>query len=72
MKFCRIDLSKTNYDLMLDSQWKYVNDRNTTLFNQIYKEYCQFKKFDSVMPMFESQDHSQLQNDLESKNLSNQ
>ena len=55
MKFCRIDLSKTNYDLMLDSQWKYVNDRNTTLLDQIYKEYCQFKKFDSVMPMFESQ-----------------
>jgi len=55
MKFCRIDLSKTNYNLMSDSQWKYVNDRNTTLLDQIYKEYCQFKKFDSVMPMFESQ-----------------
>jgi len=40
---------------MSDSQWKYVNDRNTTLLDQIYKEYCQFKKFDSVMPMFESQ-----------------
>lgn len=55
MKFCRIDLSKTNYDLMLDSQWKYISDRNIPLLDQIYKEYCQFKKFSSVMPVFKSQ-----------------
>jgi hypothetical protein len=55
MKFCRIDLSKTNYDAMSESQWKYIVDRDITVLDQIYKEYCRFKKFDSVMPLFNSQ-----------------
>jgi len=55
MKFCRIDLSKTNYDPMSDSQWKYIVDRDVAVLDQIYKEYCRFKKFDSVMPLFKSQ-----------------
>lgn len=56
MKFCRINLSKTNYAPMnVDEQWSYVTDRNTIELDQIYKEYCRYKKFDSVMPMFDIQ-----------------
>jgi len=55
MKYCRIDLSQTAYTPMLNSQWKYIIERNTSTLNQIYKEYCSFKKFDSVMPIFDSQ-----------------
>lgn len=55
MKYCRIDLSQTTYNPMSDSQWKYIVDRDLNTLNQIYKEYCRFKKFDSVVPMFDSQ-----------------
>lgn len=53
MKYCRIDLNKTNYEAMPADQWKYL-----VTFGElplIYKQYCQYKKFDSVMPLFESQ-----------------
>lgn len=53
MKFARIDLSKTNYDISLDC--KKETYPNITLLNQIYKKYCQHKKFESVMPLFEYQ-----------------
>ena len=56
MKFCRIDLSKTNYvPMTIGEQWNYVVDRQIVELDQIYKDYCQYKKFDSVMPMFDRQ-----------------
>lgn len=56
MKFCRIDLSKTNYEPMIqEHQWRYVNDREFSELNSIYEIYCRYKKFDSVMPMFPNQ-----------------
>ena len=51
MKYCRIDLSKTNYTKL--SNWQYLST-----FDQlpgIYKTYCEYKKFDSVMPLFHNQ-----------------
>lgn len=53
MKFGRIDLSKTNY-VQLDQYIIFV-DPPVDRLQQIYQQYCQYKQFDSVMPMFESQ-----------------
>jgi len=56
MKFCRINLSKTNYTSMTKGhQWEYVVDRQSDTINIIYETYCRHKKFDSVMPLFPSQ-----------------
>lgn len=56
MKFCRIKLSETNYSLMERvEQWDYIADRDTKKLNDIYQAYCRFKKFDSVMPIFDLQ-----------------
>ena len=52
MKFCRIDLDKTNY-LKLDN-W-YMHSASVDEYNRIYAEYCTHKNFDSVMPMFRNQ-----------------
>ena len=59
LKFCRINLSKTNYSIIdypyageipLDNRIRYWDD-----FQKIYKKYCEHKKFDSVMPLWISQ-----------------
>lgn len=52
LKYCRVDLSKTNYQ----------QSEHAVLFvyppveklREIYNQYCQYKKFDSVMPLFDS------------------
>jgi hypothetical protein len=54
MLYSRIDLSKTNYtDTYL--YWKFVVNPDISILNQIYTEYCRYKKFISVMPIFDSQ-----------------
>jgi hypothetical protein len=55
MKFCRINLSKTNYSVMPEGAWNIIQDRNCDQLNDIYKAYCRYKKFDSVMPVFDLQ-----------------
>lgn len=52
MKFCRIDLNKTSYSL--SENWQYIRNPNVDQLNSIYQKYCQYKKFDSVMPIFPS------------------
>ena len=52
MKFCRIDLSKTNYSTI--DNWDF-NSETIEEYNRIYKEYCEYKNFESVMPIFDSQ-----------------
>jgi hypothetical protein len=54
MLYSRIDLSKTNYTDTY-SDWKFVVKPDKTILNQIYTEYCRYKKFTSVMPIFDSQ-----------------
>ena len=50
MKFCRIDLSKTNYrEYPCDISIGYRE-----YFQDIYIDYCTYKKFSSVMPLFPS------------------
>ena len=53
MIFCRINLSQTNYNLA--DNWDYINNPDLDVLNLIYRKYCQHKKFDSVMPIFDSQ-----------------
>lgn len=55
MKFCRIKLAETDYSVMKSDQWRYITDRNVDQLNDIYKTYCRYKKFDSVMPVFDLQ-----------------
>ena len=54
-QFARIDLSKTNYTPCV--QWKYITDLDTDTLcklDNIYRTYCIYKHFGSVMPMFHS------------------
>ena len=52
MKFCRIDLSKTNYGKL--NNWQ-MHGESVEEYNRIYKQYCTHKNFESVMPIFDSQ-----------------
>lgn len=56
MKYCRIDLSKTNYNL-IQGAWilSHVEKEDRIQYMQdIYKAYCQHKNFESVVPLFEA------------------
>ena len=52
MKFCRIDLDKTNYTS--NTEW-YLHSESIAEYNRIYKEYCTYKNFGSVWRIFDSQ-----------------
>ena len=52
-QFARIDLGKTNYKPTVD--WHYITEPNIPVLNDIYRTYCTYKHFASVMPIFESQ-----------------
>lgn len=54
-QFARVDLSRTTYTPTVT--WRYITDRDTATLNQlddIYRAYCDHKRFASVMPMFHS------------------
>jgi hypothetical protein len=52
-QFARIDLSKTNYSA--DTvDWYYITDPDPAVLDDIYRTYCIYKHFASVMPMFPS------------------
>jgi hypothetical protein len=51
-QFARIDLSKTNYEQSVE--WKYLHDPDISALNKIYRDYCKYKHFASVMPIFDS------------------
>ena len=54
-QFARIELEKTNYTPAVE--WKYLDNLDETTLNkldEIYKYYCIYKHFASVMPMFHS------------------
>jgi hypothetical protein len=52
-QFARIVLSKTTYQAEVD--WRYLPDPNIVQLNDIYRTYCIYKHFSSVMPVFDSQ-----------------
>ena len=51
--FARIDLSKTTYQPLVS--WEYLREPNTAQLQDIYRTYCIYKHFASVMPLFDSQ-----------------
>lgn len=53
MLYARIDLSKTNYTPL--TNWNYIKNPNVVELNNLYLEYCHYKKFSSVMPIFDSE-----------------
>jgi hypothetical protein len=52
-QFARIDLSKTTYTPSVT--WEYLRKPNIPLLRDIYRTYCIYKHFASVMPLFDSQ-----------------
>jgi hypothetical protein len=52
-QFARIDLAKTTYQAMV--AWQYLREPNIKQLNDIYRTYCIYKHFASVMPIFDSQ-----------------
>jgi hypothetical protein len=52
-QFARIDLAKTQYQPTTD--WYYITEPNIDQLNDIYRTYCIYKHFASVMPIFASQ-----------------
>ncbi len=57
----RIDLTKTFYN-KLDS-YKFLNPAPISDLQQLYKQYCDYKKFKSVMPIFNSE-FTDVKNDI--------
>jgi len=51
-QFARIDLNKTNYKPSV--KWEYLQDPDIPKLNAIYRDYCKYKHFASVMPIFDS------------------
>ncbi len=51
-QFARIDLAKTNYTPSV--KWEYLHDPDIKQLNSIYRDYCKYKHFASVMPIFDS------------------
>ena len=52
-QFARIDLSKTTYQATV--AWEYLREPNIDQLKDIYRTYCIYKHFASVMPLFDSQ-----------------
>lgn len=52
-QFARIDLSKTTYKATVS--WEYLREPNIPQLKDIYRTYCIYKHFASVMPLFDSQ-----------------
>lgn len=54
-QFARVDLAKTAYTPTVT--WRYITARDATTLGRlddIYRSYCEYKRFASVMPMFHS------------------
>ena len=61
MKYSRIDLDKTNYSMSVD--WAYISRPDINQLNFIYTQYCRYKKFESVKPLFDL-DYLDTNNDI--------
>jgi len=61
MKYARIDLSKTNYTQLPNS--KLITNPDPVELERIYNTYCVYKKFKSVMPIFE-EEYTDPRNDV--------
>ena len=53
MKYSRVKLNQTNYIIL--NNWSYIKDIDISVLNLIYRKYCAYKNFQSVMPIFDSE-----------------
>lgn len=53
MLYARIDLTKTNYRVL--DCFKLLENADISALQGIYRDYCRYKKFKSVMPIFDSE-----------------
>lgn len=53
MLYARINLSKTNYKLY--NEFQILKNSEIEPLQEIYKTYCMYKKFSSVMPIFDEE-----------------
>lgn len=55
MKFSRIDLSKTNYETLSFGHLTLNIEKDDKMdqIQEIYRKYCAFKQFESVVPLFQ-------------------
>ncbi|MEY3310892.1 MAG: hypothetical protein RL348_220, partial [Bacteroidota bacterium] len=53
MKYARVNLAKTNYSLL--PTYRLIKYPDIELLNSIFQKYCDYKKFESVVPIFENQ-----------------
>jgi len=51
--FARINLKQTTYQTSVN--WEYIRELNIPVLQDIYRTYCIYKHFASVMPLFDSQ-----------------
>jgi hypothetical protein len=51
-QFARINLAKTNYEPTV--KWEYLREPDIPKLNTIYRDYCKYKHFASVMPIFDN------------------
>lgn len=54
MIYAKIDLRKTDY-VPMSSGWRYLKEPDPTQLTGLYLAYCRYKKFSSVMPIFDSE-----------------
>ena len=52
-QYARIDLEQTTYQTSVT--WEYLKDPDIAALQNIYRTYCIYKHFASVMPLFNSQ-----------------
>ena len=62
MIYARINLEKTDYST-LQSGWEFLRNPDIKELNTIYTQYCRYKKFSSVMPIFDIE-YTDPRNDL--------
>ena len=52
-EFCKINLSKTDYKIQSYAKLLSKEEIDSKYLQNIYKQYCNYKKFTSVMPLFD-------------------
>jgi len=53
MKYSRINLEVGNYNQI--TNWNFIHNPNIPELNRIYQMYCEYKNFESVMPIFDQE-----------------
>lgn len=59
MKFARVVLDRTDY--AVGNNWQYLyGTQHYPALHKLYQQYCDYKQFESVMPLFDNQFHDPL------------